>query len=63
MPWIGLKGTIDNNHELYQVWCMHNQKKYIKIVFDMEIISLNIHNFIKRRLFEDDIEDVATDPN
>lgn len=32
-------------------------------MFDMEIIPLNIHNVIRRRLFEDDIEDVATGPN
>lgn len=61
--WNGLKGTIDNDHELYQVWYLHNKKKYIEIVFDMEIIPLNVHNVIRRKLFEDDIKDVAAGPN
>lgn len=29
----------------------------------MEIIPLNMHNVIRRRLFQDDIEDVTAGPN
>lgn len=52
-------GTIDNDHELYQIWHLHNENKYTEILFDMSIIAL-VMNVIKMRLFEDDIEDVAT---
>ena len=58
-----MKGIIDNDHEFYQVWDLYNQKKYIAIVFDMEIIPLNMQNVIRRRLFKDDIEDVVAGPN
>lgn len=34
-----------------------------KILLEMEIISLSLHNIIKRRLFYDDIEVVATGPH
>lgn len=57
------KGAIDNDHELYQIWQLYNEKKFIEIVFDMTIIPLNVTNVIKRRLFEDDIEDVAAGPD
>ena len=58
-----LKETTDNDHKLYQVWHLYNQKKYTKIVFEMEIIPFSMHNVIRKRLFEDDIEDVVAGPN
>ena len=57
------KGIIDNYHELCQIWQLYNKKKFTEIVFDMTIIPLNVMNVIKRRLFEDDIEDVAARPD
>ena len=57
------KGTIDNDHELYQIWQLYNEKKFTEIVFEMTIIPLNVMNVFKRRLFEDDIKDVAAGPN
>lgn len=63
LPLNGLKGIIDHDHEFYQVWDLYNQKKYSAIVFDMDIIPLNMQNVIRRRLFKDDIEDVVAGPN
>ena len=63
VPWNMKKSTIDNDHELYQIWQLYNKKKFIEIVFDMTIIPLNVMNVIKRRSFEDDIEDVAVGPD
>ena len=42
---------------------MCNEKKFTEIAFDMTIIPLNVTNVIKKRLFEDDIEDVAAEPD
>ena len=63
LPWNEKKGTIDNDHELYQIWQLCNEKKFTEIVFDMTIIPLNVTNVIKRKLFEDDIEDITTGPD
>lgn len=45
------------------MWHLHNDKKYIEIVFDMEIIPLYMDNIIEKWLFQDDIEDIAARPN
>ena len=63
LPWNGKKGTIDNDHELYQIWQLCNEKKFTEIVFDMTIIPLNVTNVIKRKLFEDDIEYITIGPD
>lgn len=45
------------------MWHLYNDKKYTEIVFDMEIIPLNMHNVIRSWLFQDDIEDLIVGPN
>lgn len=53
--------VIENDNEVYQVWQLLNEKKYIEIDFYMEILLLNVMYMGQKRLFNDDIQTIATE--